>query len=97
MKNIITKLVLSSLIFAAPLVVQAQEKPIQLIQAEGFQYVQMRCIVCHSLDYIVMNSKFMDKKGWEATVNKMIGKYGAPVQQEEVQGIVDYLTKNYGK
>lgn len=96
MKTNLTKLILSALMFIAPLA-NAQEKPIELIQAEGSQYVQMRCVVCHSLDYIQMNSKFMDRKGWEGTVNKMIGKYGAPVPAEEVQGIIDYLAKNYGK
>ena len=35
--------------------------------------------------------------GWQAEVNKMINAYGAPIDQPNVQPIVDYLSKNYGK
>ena len=31
----------------------------------------MACVACHSVDYIQMNSRFMDKAGWTASVNKM--------------------------
>ena len=52
---------------------------------------------CHSLDYIPMNSAFLDRKGWEASVTKMMKVMGAPIPNDEVPGIVDYLTRNYGK
>jgi hypothetical protein len=32
--------------------------------AEGVEIVQQNCISCHSLDYIHMNSPFLDEKGW---------------------------------
>ena len=35
--------------------------------------------------------------GWQAEVNKMINAFGAPIQQSDVDSIVDYLSKNYGK
>lgn len=44
-----------------------------------------------------MNSPFLDKKGWEASVNKMIKVFGAPIKQEDVGPIVEYLYKYYGK
>ena len=44
-----------------------------------------------------MNSPFLDRKGWEAEVNKMVKVYGAPMQPDEMAKIVDYLATNYGK
>jgi hypothetical protein len=44
-----------------------------------------------------MNSPFLDRKGWEAEVNKMVKAYGAPMEPGEVEKIVDYLATNYGK
>ncbi len=37
--------------------------------------------MCHSLDYIPMNSLFLDRKGWEGSVNKMIKVMGAPISE----------------
>ena len=53
--------------------------------------------MCHSLDYIQMNSPFLDRKGWEGSVNKMIKVMGAPIPEADVQKIVDYLASEYGK
>jgi sulfite dehydrogenase (cytochrome) subunit B len=44
-----------------------------------------------------MNSPFLDRKGWEASVGKMIKTMGAPVAEADVQNIVDYLVSQYGK
>jgi hypothetical protein len=53
--------------------------------------------MCHSLDYIPMNSVFLDRKGWEASVTKMIKVMGAPIGSEDVPAIVEYLSRHYGK
>jgi hypothetical protein len=53
--------------------------------------------MCHSLDYIVMNSPFQDRAGWDKTVNKMVKVMGAPLTPEDVTAIVDYLAVNYGR
>lgn len=45
---------------------------------------------------IQINSTFMKKDKWEATVNKMRKVMGAPIQEEDVAIIVKYLTQNYG-
>ncbi|MFN3813825.1 MAG: c-type cytochrome [Aquificaceae bacterium] len=75
----------------------AGEENIKLKDGKGKELVEANCSVCHSLDYIPMNSPFLNKKGWEASVNKMIKVMGAPIKQEDVPAIVDYLTKYYGK
>ena len=77
--------------------VHADESSIQLAQAEGVERVQAACAICHSLDYIVMNSPFQDRAGWEKTVTKMVKVMGAPIAPEDAAVIVDYLEKHYGK
>ena len=54
------------------------------------------CSACHSADYIVMNSVFLNKAGWTAEVNKMIKVMGAPISEDQAARIVDYLTRYYG-
>ena len=75
----------------------AGEGDVHLKDGPGKQLVEANCSMCHSLDYIQMNSPFLDRKGWEASVNKMIKAMGAPVAETDVQKIVDYLTSQYGK
>jgi len=73
------------------------ESRVALKDAPGRDLVVGRCAACHSVDYIPMNSPFLDRKGWEAEVAKMMKVYAAPVAADEVPTIVDYLVQNYGK
>jgi len=75
----------------------AGEADVVLADAPGREQVQAACSMCHSLDYIVMNSPFLDKGGWERTVNKMVTIMGAPLSKEEVAVITAYLDRYYGK
>jgi len=75
----------------------AGEADFHLKDGPGKQLVEANCTMCHSLDYIQMNSAFLDRKGWEASVNKMIKVMGAPVAEADVQNIVSYLASQYGK
>lgn len=75
----------------------AAEAQFKLKDAPGVQQVYTNCMSCHSVDYIQLNSPFLDRKGWEAEVTKMMKAYGAPVKAEDVPAIVDYLARNYGK
>ena len=74
----------------------AQEDKVVLKDGPGREKTQV-CVACHSLDYIPMNSRFLDKGGWTATVNKMINAFGAPIPKEDVEAIASYLATNYGK
>ena len=73
----------------------AQESKLVLKDAPGREKAQV-CVACHSVDYIPMNSRFLDKAGWTASVNKMINAFGAPIKPADAKVIVDYLTENYG-
>ena len=88
--------IIALLLFAAAPAL-AQESQLRLRDGPGRPLVEANCVMCHSLDYIPMNSPFLDRKGWEASVNKMIKVMGAPVAEADAQKIVDYLTGQYGK
>ena len=75
----------------------AGEESVKLKEGPGLDKVRQNCVACHSLDYIPLNSPFLDEKGWEATVNKMKKALGAPIKDEDVAPIAEYLAKNYGK
>lgn len=63
----------------------------------GGEVVENNCAACHSLDYPVMNSPFLDEKGWTAEVTKMVKVYGADISEDDQKAIIAYLTANYGK
>ena len=74
----------------------ADEQPIALKQAPGLDKVESNCAACHSLDYIEMNSPFLNGAGWDAEVTKMIKAFGAPIPDADAKAIRDYLKANYG-
>jgi mono/diheme cytochrome c family protein len=75
----------------------AGEKPVQLKNAPGADKVEANCAACHSLDYIPMNSTFLNAAGWDAEVTKMISAFGAPISPDDAKIIGDYLKANYGQ
>ena len=87
--------ILALLLFAA-VPALAQESQLRLRDGPGRQLVEANCVMCHSLDYIPMNSPFLDRKGWEASVTKMIKVMGAPIAEADAQKIADYLAGQYG-
>jgi len=89
------RMLLLGLILTAPTL--ADESEVKLKDGEGKYIVEANCSMCHSLDYIQINSIFLDRKGWEGSVNKMIKVMGAPVPGDDVPAIVNYLSRNYGK
>jgi len=56
---------------------------------------EKKCGSCHGLDK--PKSKQKTQPEWADTVLRMKNKNGAPVNEEEVKSITEYLAKNYGK
>lgn len=75
----------------------ADETSIVLAEGEGRERVQAMCSMCHSLGYIVINSPFQDRTAWEKTVRKMVNVMGAPLTEDDVAVIVNYLASQYGE
>jgi len=95
MKRLPLMLLLAAALAAG--VVLAQERRLELKDGPGRDKVEANCASCHSLDYILGNSPFMNRGVWEAEVTKMIKAYGAPSADADAKEIADYLAKNYGQ
>jgi len=95
MKRLPLMLLLAAALMAG--VVLAQERRLELKDGPGRDKVEANCASCHSLDYILGNSPFMNRGVWEAEVTKMIKAYGAPIADADAKEIADYLAKNYGQ
>ena len=83
-----------TLLTAAP--ARSDEQPVPIKAAPGHDAVENNCAGCHSLDYLRINSVFLDRKAWQAEVDKMVNVFGAPIEPKDVTTIVDYLASNYG-
>ena len=89
----ITSAIVAALLTGAAL---AGEKPVQLKPGPGLHKVQTNCGACHSLDYVQMNSPYLNAASWDAEVTKMINAFGAPIDPADAKIIAVYLKNNYG-
>ncbi|MCI0598674.1 MAG: cytochrome c [Beijerinckiaceae bacterium] len=87
---------IAAALFLTPISAKAGEDTARLKQAPGADVAERNCAACHSLDYIVMNSPFLDAAKWDAEVTKMIKAFGAPIDPADAKTIGDYLKQNYG-
>ncbi|MDY0162862.1 hypothetical protein [Desulfobotulus sp.] len=62
--------------------------------AEGLAILENRCAVCHGVDKVTRTQK--DKRQWERTVNRMMGK-GATLTEAEKILLIDYLATHHGR
>ena len=62
----------------------------------GYQLAQRNCLICHSAQYVMTQPPGSQRSYWDATVKKMRHPFGAPLPEDEVAPIVDYLVKTYG-
>lgn len=61
----------------------------------GHQAASAWCAMCHSIDYINSQPP-MPSAFWHAEVTKMVKVYGAPIPEDQVKLISEYLGKTYG-
>ena len=85
------------LALAALAALPAFAQEVRLRPGPGAEEVANNCGACHSLAYPVMNSGFLDAKGWDAEVAKMIKVFGANIDEADAAKIKAYLAANYGK
>jgi mono/diheme cytochrome c family protein len=93
----VSSLILPAFLLVTSVAANADETSLHLAEGAGLTQVQATCSMCHSLDYILMNSPFQDKAGWEKTVNKMVKVMGAPLAADDITAVVAYLDSHYGK
>jgi mono/diheme cytochrome c family protein len=62
----------------------------------GAELAGAHCLLCHSADYISTQPR-LTRASWKAAVEKMRQKYGAPIAPDQIDPLLDYLVKNYGR
>jgi len=70
--------------------------PPDLPDAPGKDAVMSNCILCHSMRYVTMQPA-LSRETWVAEVTKMRKTFGAPIAEEKVEDIVNYLYAVRGK
>ena len=61
----------------------------------GYALAQGLCYTCHSTEYMKYQP-VSSRAYWQATVTKMQKTFGAPIPDEAIPPIVEYLVKTYG-
>jgi sulfite dehydrogenase (cytochrome) subunit B len=71
------------------------QEDVTLKPGPGLDTVTTSCAICHTLNYIRMNSVFLTPDAWKAEVTKMRDGYGAPIDDDTATTIVKYLSATY--
>lgn len=62
----------------------------------GYAKAQANCTMCHSAEYMRYQPPTAARPYWDAMVHRMKAVFKAPVADEDMPEIVDYLVKTYG-
>jgi len=62
----------------------------------GYSTASAYCVTCHSSDYVKYQPPTLTRANWRAEVTKMKKAYGAPIPDDQIDPIVDYLVKTFG-
>jgi competence ComEA-like helix-hairpin-helix protein len=64
-----------------------------LPEGKGKEAVENNCTDCHSVERI--KAQRLDEEGWNGIMREMM-ETGASINSDDIQVIVEYLTKNFG-
>lgn len=62
----------------------------------GYEKARTTCVACHSAEYMRYQPPTAARPYWTAMVTRMKVVFHAPVAEEDMPLIVDYLVKTYG-
>jgi mono/diheme cytochrome c family protein len=62
----------------------------------GYAKAQANCVACHSAEYMVYQPATAPRGYWENMVKRMKAVFKAPIADEDIPVLVDYLVKTYG-
>ena len=85
-------LLVAPLLCTTPLLAQ---EDVTLKPGAGQDEATISCAVCHTLNYIRMNSVFLTPDAWKEEVTKMREAFGAPIDDDTANTIVKYLSATY--
>lgn len=75
------------------LLVVSSSDPNALPPGNGQAIVQQKCSTCHALK--VVTGKRASKQQWSTIVDQMVTR-GADVADDDIETVVEYLSKNFG-
>jgi mono/diheme cytochrome c family protein len=70
--------------------IKLPEAPYELPPGKGRETVTAQCAVCHTLAYIPIQPP-LSREVWTAEVTKMQKTFSAPIPDDKVAEIIDYL------
>ena len=79
---------------AEPIVYQLPPETAELKPGPGVETAAV-CQACHSADYIGTQPSRKGKAFWQVEAQKMIKVYKAPIAEDDVAVIVNYLAATY--
>jgi mono/diheme cytochrome c family protein len=62
----------------------------------GAELATGQCLICHSAEYITTQPPGKPLAFWKAEVEKMRKVYGAPIPDDQINTIAEYLAHSYG-
>jgi mono/diheme cytochrome c family protein len=74
-----------------PDVVQLKPSPLP-----GYAKAQANCVACHSAEYMQYQPPSAARPYWDAMVKRMKTVFKAPIADEDMPAMVEYLAKTYG-
>ncbi|MEW6304595.1 MAG: cytochrome c [Verrucomicrobiota bacterium] len=80
---------------AAPVNYTPPPETVRFKPGPGSELATTHCSLCHSADYI-STQPVMSRAFWKASVEKMRKVHGAPIPENIIDQLADYLAKNYG-
>jgi len=81
---------------AASVKIEFPSESTSLKPAAGSDLATRQCATCHSADYVAIQPPGRPLAFWKAEVEKMKKVYGAPIPDDQVEPIAQYLTRAYG-
>jgi sulfite dehydrogenase (cytochrome) subunit B len=91
---VLSLIAVTSAAVAEPMVYQLPPETAQLKPGPGVE-TAAACTACHSADYLSTQPPGKGKAFWQAEVRKMIKVYGAPIPEDDVAVIANYLAATY--
>src|SRR3954470_3568745 len=84
-------------VHAAPRTIQLPPDGVQLKESPlpGYAKAQASCVACHSAEYMRYQPPTAPRPYWEAMVKRMKLVFKAPIADEDMPEIVDYLATTY--
>jgi hypothetical protein len=62
----------------------------------GYAKAQVNCTACHSAEYMRYQPPSAARPYWDAMVHRMKVVFKAPIADDDMPEIIDYLAKTYG-